>query len=388
MAKNLSGDLSVASANRLADGVVVFLDDAGEWTTRLERAAVARDKRAGEILLERAQAEAFTVVDPFLVAVTEDDDGAHRAALACAKRSAPRASPSTPSPPMRCVMPDTHFYRLRRLRPHAGRRARRAVPRPGAPPARGRADRGAVQAAAADQRALPAAPRLHAADRHPLRHAVVAAAAQAGRHRAQVRPRLRPFHDAPEPAAQLDQARGRARRAGRPGRGRHARHADLAATASATSPPTTSPAPPLDEIEDPRIWCEIVRQWSTLHPEFSFLPRKFKIAITGSPNDRAAVRVHDIGLRLWRNEAGEVGFEVIVGGGLGRTPMIGKTLREFLPQATSCWPISRRRCASTTATAGATTSTRRASRSWCTRSAPRRCARRSRPSMPRSRTAR
>jgi len=87
-----------------------------------------------------------------------------------------------------------------------------------------------------------------------------------------------------------------------------------------------------DEIEDPRIWCEIVRQWSTLHPEFSFLPRKFKIAITGSPNDRAAVRVHDVGLRLWRNEAGEVGFEVIVGGGLGRTPMIGKTIREFLPK--------------------------------------------------------
>jgi sulfite reductase (NADPH) hemoprotein beta-component len=87
-----------------------------------------------------------------------------------------------------------------------------------------------------------------------------------------------------------------------------------------------------DEIEDPRIWCEIVRQWSTLHPEFSFLPRKFKIAITGSPNDRAAVRVHDIGLRLWRNETGNVGFEVIVGGGLGRTPMIGKTLREFLPR--------------------------------------------------------
>ncbi|WIM14235.1 nitrite/sulfite reductase [Enhydrobacter sp.] len=87
-----------------------------------------------------------------------------------------------------------------------------------------------------------------------------------------------------------------------------------------------------DEIEDPRVWCEIVRQWSTLHPEFSFLPRKFKIAITGSPNDRAAVRVHDIGLRLWRNDEGEVGFEVIVGGGLGRTPMIGKTLREFLPR--------------------------------------------------------
>ena len=88
----------------------------------------------------------------------------------------------------------------------------------------------------------------------------------------------------------------------------------------------------IDEIEDPRIWAEVVREWSTLHPEFTFLPRKFKIAITGSPNDRAAVRVHDIGLRLWRNEHGEVGFEVIVGGGLGRTPMIGKTLREFLPK--------------------------------------------------------
>jgi sulfite reductase (NADPH) hemoprotein beta-component len=87
-----------------------------------------------------------------------------------------------------------------------------------------------------------------------------------------------------------------------------------------------------DEIEDPRIWSEIIRQWSTLHPEFSFLPRKFKIAVTGSPNDRAAVKVHDIGIRMHRNEAGEAGFEIIVGGGLGRTPMIGKTIRDFLPK--------------------------------------------------------
>lgn len=85
-----------------------------------------------------------------------------------------------------------------------------------------------------------------------------------------------------------------------------------------------------DEIEDPRIWCEIIRQWSTLHPEFSYLPRKFKIAVTGSPNDRAAVQVHDIGLRMHRNAAGEPGFEVIVGGGQGRTPHIGKTIREWL----------------------------------------------------------
>jgi len=86
-----------------------------------------------------------------------------------------------------------------------------------------------------------------------------------------------------------------------------------------------------DEIEDPRIWCEIIRQWSTLHPEFSFLPRKFKIAVSGGAHDRAAIRVHDIGLRVCRNEAGETGFEVVAGGGLGRTPMVGHTIRDFLP---------------------------------------------------------
>ncbi|MBT9243872.1 nitrite/sulfite reductase [Gemmobacter fulvus] len=88
-----------------------------------------------------------------------------------------------------------------------------------------------------------------------------------------------------------------------------------------------------DEIEDPRPVAELLRQWSTDHPEFQFLPRKFKIAITGSPNDRAVTRAHDIGLRMVRNAAGEPGFEVIVGGGLGRTPMVGMTVREFLPKA-------------------------------------------------------
>ncbi len=87
-----------------------------------------------------------------------------------------------------------------------------------------------------------------------------------------------------------------------------------------------------DEVEDPRPYCEIIRQWSTLHPEFAFLPRKFKIAVTGAPVDRAAVRVHDIGLRLVKDESGETGFEVIVGGGLGRTPIIGKVIRRFLPK--------------------------------------------------------
>ncbi len=88
-----------------------------------------------------------------------------------------------------------------------------------------------------------------------------------------------------------------------------------------------------DEVEDPRPWCELIRQWSTLHPEFSFLPRKFKIAVTGAARDRAASQVHDIGLHLVRNDAGQVGFEVLVGGGLGRTPMIGHRIREFLPKA-------------------------------------------------------
>src|SRR6056297_804487 len=87
-----------------------------------------------------------------------------------------------------------------------------------------------------------------------------------------------------------------------------------------------------DEHEDPRPYCEIIRQWSTFHPEFSFLPRKFKIAVTGCENDRAAVRVHDIGLLMKRGPADEVGFEVLVGGGLGRTPFIAKSIREFLPK--------------------------------------------------------
>jgi sulfite reductase (NADPH) hemoprotein beta-component len=88
-----------------------------------------------------------------------------------------------------------------------------------------------------------------------------------------------------------------------------------------------------DEIEDPRPTAEILRQWSTDHPEFTWLPRKFKIGITGSPNDRAATRTHDIGLRMVRDEDGAPGYEVMIGGGLGRTPLIAKTVREFLPKA-------------------------------------------------------
>ena len=87
-----------------------------------------------------------------------------------------------------------------------------------------------------------------------------------------------------------------------------------------------------EEIADPRPYCEIIRQWSTFHPEFAFLPRKFKIAVIGTENDRAATQVHDIGLHIKQNDEGELGFEVIVGGGLGRTPVIGKTINKFLPR--------------------------------------------------------
>jgi sulfite reductase (NADPH) hemoprotein beta-component len=87
-----------------------------------------------------------------------------------------------------------------------------------------------------------------------------------------------------------------------------------------------------DEIEDPRVWAEVIRQHVTLHPEFSFMPRKFKIAVGASAHDRAALRIHDMALRLHRNGAGEAGFEVMVGGGLGRTPFLAKTIKLFLPQ--------------------------------------------------------
>ncbi len=88
-----------------------------------------------------------------------------------------------------------------------------------------------------------------------------------------------------------------------------------------------------DEIDDPRPYCEIIRQWATLHPEFTYLPRKFKIAVTGSPEDRAASEVHDIGLHLARDAQGNIGFTVLVGGGLGRSPAIGQVIRDFLPLA-------------------------------------------------------
>ncbi|RUZ47784.1 nitrite/sulfite reductase, partial [Mesorhizobium sp. M7A.F.Ca.CA.004.05.2.1] len=88
-----------------------------------------------------------------------------------------------------------------------------------------------------------------------------------------------------------------------------------------------------DEVADPRPYAEILRQWSSVHPEFSFLPRKFKIAVTGAERDRAAIQTHDIGLHLKKNAAGELGFAVYIGGGQGRTPMVARKIRDFLPEA-------------------------------------------------------
>lgn len=88
-----------------------------------------------------------------------------------------------------------------------------------------------------------------------------------------------------------------------------------------------------DEISDPRPYCEIIRQWSTLHPEFAFLPRKFKIAVIGATDDRASIQLHDIGLQLTRNDQGDSGFKVWVGGGLGRTPMLASLINPFLPES-------------------------------------------------------
>ena len=97
-----------------------------------------------------------------------------------------------------------------------------------------------------------------------------------------------------------------------------------------------------EEVDDPRVWSEAIRQWSSLHPEFSFLPRKFKIAITGAAKDRTAAKVHDIGLMMRRSRDGALGFEVIVGGGLGRTPFVGPTIRASGPRRSASGPACTR----------------------------------------------
>jgi sulfite reductase (NADPH) hemoprotein beta-component len=202
-------------------------------------------------------------------------------------------------------------------------------------------------AAAPAERPLPAASRLHAAHRHPLRDA--APAAQAGGDFAQVRPRLRPFHDAPEPAAQLDQAEDAPDALALADVEMHAIQTSGNCIRNITADHFAGAA--ADEIEDPRPGARSAPVVD-LASRIRFLPRKFKIAITGSPNDRAAGSTTSACAS--KNGQGETGFEVIVGGGLGRTPMIGKTFREFLPRDELLTYLEAT-CASTTATAAATT---------------------------------
>jgi sulfite reductase (NADPH) hemoprotein beta-component len=237
----------------------------------------------------------------------------------------------------------------------------------------GRVDRGRVQAAQAHERPLPPASRLHAAGGDPLRHAVPAQMRQLayiaerwdkGYGHFTTRQNIqfnwpRSFRTCPTCS----------RRWPRWGCTRSRRRA----TACGTSPPTISPGAAADEIEDPRPFAELLRQWSTDHPEFQFLPRKFKIAVTGSPNDRAVTRAHDIGLRVLRRRRGRDRLRGERRRGLGRTPMLGRVIRDWLPQA-DLLPYVEAILASTTSSAGGTTSTRHGSRSWSTRWGSRRSA--------------
>ena len=199
---------------------------------------------------------------------------------------------------------------LRRAGPGLRRPARRGIPRPDAPLPRGRADRGRVPAAAAAQRPVHPAPCADAAHRHSLRPAGHDAAAQAGRHRAPLRPRLRPLHHAPEPAAQLAEAGARA---GHPGRARHGADAlpsRPAATACATSPPTTSPAsrPTRSTIRARTARsCASGRRCTRSSPTCRASSRSPSPA---RREDRAASEVHDIGLQLRRGADGGIGFTV------------------------------------------------------------------------------
>jgi len=110
-----------------------------------------------------------------------------------------------------------------------------------------------------------------------------------------------------------------------------------------------------DEIADPRPYCEIIRQWATLNPEFSYLPRKFKIAVTASPADRAAVEIHDVGVRIKHGRTAAIGFEILAGGGLGRTPILGKLIRSFPAAGRSAGVPGSDPARLQTATAGVTT---------------------------------
>ena len=172
----------VVTANRLSDGAVVYRGVLGVWTTQLEAAEVVTNADDAKKLLAAATAQDLEAVGPY-VAPVEINGGQSRPVI-CANESVSPGRPSTCRPCLEFDPGSQAHVRLRRFRPHSGRRARHRVPRPGGSPAFRRTDRGRVQAVAADERRLPSASRLYAADRDPLRHAVVGAASYARAHRA------------------------------------------------------------------------------------------------------------------------------------------------------------------------------------------------------------
>ena len=197
----------------------------------------------------------------------------------------------------------------------------------------GRAVRGGVPAAAPAQRPVHPAPCADAAHRHPLWAAERAAAAQARRHHAPLRPRLRTLHDAPEPAAELAAGSRTCPEilAELATVQMHAIQTSGNCVRNVTADHLAGIAP--DEVDDPRPYCEIIRQWATLHPEFTYLPRKFKIAVTGAADRPRGLRGPRRRACTWcAMRSGSLGFRVLVGGGLGRAPMIGQVIREFLPR--------------------------------------------------------
>ena len=240
---------------------------------------------------------------------------------------------------------------------------------------------------AADERALSAASRLYAARGGALWHAGVTADAQAGAYRAQIRQGLWPFHHAPEHPVQLAAAGGRARHPARAGRGRDACHPDHPAIASAMSPPIISPARWPARSRTRASWPKSSANGRACIPNSPSCRASSRSRCRARKHDRAAVKYHDIGIEIVKNDAGEIGYRVYAGGGMGRTPYVGAGDVRLRRAKKTSWPISKRSCASTTSPAGATTSTRRASRSWSMRWASRKCARRWRANSKRSRRA-
>ncbi len=315
----------IVTANRLDDGAVVYRTRNGNWSISLEAAAVVTTAPAASELLAGAAADDITAVGPMSLRCGSTPR-AGRSPETCANIFA------TPVPPLRCRPArelDMYLYdeldrtlvaeRVAEFRDQVGRRLSGALTEDEFKPLR--LMNGVYLQLHAYMLRI-AIPYGTLASRQLRMLAHVGRRYDRGYGHFTTRQNIQ-FHwirlaDLPDAMADLASA------------GLHGMQTSGNCVRNITTDQWAGVAP--DEIEDPRIWAELLRQHTTMHPEFSFLPRKFKIAVTAADDDRAAVRVHDLGLRLYRNEAGEAGFEVMVGGGLGRTPFIAKTIKPFLPK--------------------------------------------------------